>query len=92
MHRKLIHPNGHIEERVIWAVPESMQYPEGIRYRLVYVHRPGGEILALYDNHYPKGHHRHFLGAESAYVFLGMEKLMEDFANDIEEVIIHESA
>ncbi len=81
---KLIHPSGDIEERVIWSVPKRTENPDGIRYRLAYVRNR--RILVLYDNHHPKGHHKHIKNRESPYLYLGIEDLIKDFERDIEEV------
>ena len=84
-HQKLIHENGAIEERIIWDVPKTKKNVDGIRYRLVYVAKPGQKPCVLYDNHFPKGHHKHLKGSESAYLFSTVEKLLKDFQKDIRE-------
>lgn len=38
----------------------------------------------LYDNHHPKGHHKHIGGRQSAYQFSSVEDLLRDFRRDIE--------
>ncbi len=78
-------PDGSIDERVIWQVPRSHRQPEGIRYRLAYIRKGGESPSVLYDNHHPKGHHKHLDGAEFPYEFKGLENLIEDFEKDIEE-------
>ena len=40
----------------------------------------------LYDNHAPKGHHRHMMGREEAYDFLGPDRLQDDFRRDVARV------
>lgn len=81
---KLIDEAGGIEERVIWAVPKSARYPEGVRYRLAYVPKGAEKPAILYDNHHPKGHHRHIGERQLPYDFTGVERLLEDFRRDIE--------
>lgn len=66
----------------IWKVLVSATSPHGVDYSLVLL-SPTGERVVGYDNHWPKGHHRHFLGAETAYVYQGIERLMADFQTDI---------
>ena len=85
---KLIHPSGDIEEQVIWSVPKSTENPDGIRYRLVYVRNQ--KVLVLYDNHHPKGHHKHIKNHELSYRYQGIEQLIIDFDKDVEEVKGHE--
>ncbi len=82
---KLIDEYGGIEERVIWEVPESSKSPNGIRYRLAYIPKGAREPAVLYDNHHPKGHHKHLLGRQYLYEFSSVEKLLEDFRRDVEE-------
>ncbi len=81
---KLIDEASGIEERKIWEVPKNEKNPDGIRYRLAYI--PSGQKTpaVLYDNHHPKGHHKHIRGRQSAYAFVGVEKLLGDFRRDIE--------
>ena len=40
----------------------------------------------LYDNHHPKGHHRHIEGVEEAYEFVNVEGLIADFMADLSRV------
>ena len=81
---KLIDKAGGIMERKVWSVPKNEKYPDSIRYRLAYI--PAGQKLpsVLYDNHYPKGHHKHLAGRETPYEFSGLEQLLADFSRDIE--------
>lgn len=78
-------PDGGIDERVIWQVPRSHRQPEGIRYRLAYIRKGGKSPAVLYDNHHPKGHHKHLEGRQFSYEFGGVEKLIEDFEKDVEK-------
>jgi len=41
----------------------------------------------LYDNHHPKGHHRHVAGMEQPYRFIDVGRLVADFLADVERVI-----
>lgn len=74
--------DGGIEQRVIWEIPVSDSQPDGIRYRLAYI--PAGSTIptVLYDNHHPKGHHKHIRGVESPYEFVDWKTLIEDFKKD----------
>ena len=72
-------PNGLVREMTLWEVPISSQYPAGIRYRMVLVNPLTGEVLVLFDNHSPKGHHQHIRGKELAYQFVSVSKLISDF-------------
>ncbi len=84
-HIKLIDESGGIEERVVWMVPKTGSCPDGVRYRLAYI-RPGeAKPAVLYDNHRPKGHHRHRRGSEEPYPFRGIDGLLTDFHRDVEE-------
>lgn len=78
-------PDGGIEQHVIWSVPRSARQPDAIRYRLVYIRRTGEAPAVLYDNHHPKGHHKHLGDKQLPYEFVSMEKLIEDFENDVKK-------
>jgi hypothetical protein len=62
---KLVLGSGLVREAVIWEVTKTPKYPDGIRYRPALVNRFSGEVLVLFDNHFPKGHHKHLQGAET---------------------------
>jgi len=66
----------------IWKVPKSQTSPEGIDYSLALI-SPEGERVVGYDNHWPKGHHRHVLGREGAYSYRGIDRLIADFKADV---------
>jgi Family of unknown function (DUF6516) len=50
---------GLLREVVVWSVPTSNKYPDGVKYHLALVDPLSGEVVLLFDNHYPKGHHQH---------------------------------
>ena len=69
-------------EVVIWRLPRPLPPSEHrFKYRLAYVVR--GNCVIRYDNERGKGDHRHTEGREREYVFPDLEKLMDDFRNDI---------
>jgi len=50
------------------------------------VHQETGKVLVLFDNHFPKGHHRHFAdGTEAPYNFQSVSKLVEDYIQSVKE-------
>lgn len=69
----------------IWKVAKSQTSPEGIDYSLALI-SPQGERVVGYDNHWPKGHHRHVLGQESPYSYRGIERLIGDFKADVSKI------
>ncbi|PIP81440.1 MAG: hypothetical protein CO113_10515 [Elusimicrobia bacterium CG_4_9_14_3_um_filter_62_55] len=81
---KLIDEAGGIEERKIWRIAKSEKNPDGVRYRLAYIPRGQKRPAVLYDNHHPKGHHKHIGERQVAYAFDGVGKLLKDFESDIE--------
>lgn len=67
---------------VLWKIERNTRHPEGVRYRLAFI-RAGEEAPAiLYDNHHPKGHHRHISGRQAPYAFVTARKLVADFLAD----------
>jgi hypothetical protein len=82
LHDKVRTVDGVVVEFKVWQVTRSAQYPEGFKYSFFATRK--GVVLVGYDNHRPKGHHRHFGGVEEAYAFDGLEKLRADFRRDLE--------
>ena len=66
----------------IWKVPASRTSPEGVDYSLSLI-SPEGERVVGYDNHWPKGHHRHVLVEEGPYSYSGIDSLIADFKADV---------
>lgn len=70
---------GNLYEIVLWRVERNARHPEGVRYRLAFI-RTGEDVPAiLYDNHHPKGHHRHIGRREESYTFVTANRLVADF-------------
>lgn len=81
--QKLTDADGDILELVVWKVPVGTKHPKGVRYRLAFIPQGHDCPTLLYDNHHPKGPHKHSNGAESAYVFVDILRLIEDFQRDV---------
>ncbi len=73
---------GVIVEMKIWEIPGDDRYPVGYKYSLYATH--DGTVLVGYDNHHPKGHHRHLGDHEAPYRFTTIENLRNDFKADLE--------
>lgn len=41
-------------------------------------------MIVGYDNHYPKGPHKHLLDEEYSYNFQNLDQLLADFDSDVE--------
>src|SRR6266481_4623230 len=79
--QRIEYDDGGIAEMVIWRVPAPIPPSiHGLKYSLFYG-RPGIREVG-YDNERGKGDHRHYQGAETAYVFRSVEQLMADFWSD----------
>ena len=86
LHEKQVLRGGLLREGVIWRVPVSERYPDGVRYRLALVDTVSNRVLALFDNHHPKGHHSHWEdGSETAYSFQTVAKLVEDYLDAVSQ-------
>ncbi len=86
LREKVIDEHGNILELAIWQVPTTSRSPSGVKYRLAFV-RQGEQIPAvLYDNHAPKGHHRHVGGGEEPYAYSGVDRLLADFVEDVRRI------
>lgn len=80
-HRKatLEHESGKrlaLFEMVVWQVPKSKDFPEGLKYR-AWLSENGVTDFG-FDNHKPKGPHLHVGKTEIGYLFRGYEELMRD--------------
>jgi hypothetical protein len=78
---------GLLREIRIYEVPVSRTHAEGIKYSCYLGNPETGEKLVGYDLHPGKGHHRHVRGKETAYVFHGLEELLDDFAREVQQVL-----
>jgi hypothetical protein len=76
---------GNLIERVVWEIPLNRMYKEGVRYRLAFIPCGMKKTAVLYDNHHPKGHHKHLEDFELPYLFSSIEKLLIDFQKDIDD-------
>jgi len=88
-HIKVREDTGNIIEVKLWQVSPSLDKPHGYKYSLVYIVK--GKRVIGYDNAEGKGDHRHYGGKEEVYMFESVDKLFEDFYNDIKRVKKHES-
>ena len=86
LREKVVDENGNILELVIWMVPTTPKSPSGLRYRLAFVRRDDEKPVVLYDNHSPKGHHRHVEGIEEVYAFTDVDQLLADFTEDVQRI------
>jgi hypothetical protein len=69
----------------VWSMPVSPTSSQGVDYSLALI-SPEGERVVGYDNHWPKGHHRHFLGREEEYTYHDVDRLIADFHADVARV------
>src|SRR2546429_1619620 len=83
LREKVIDEEGNIVELTIWRVPVTSRAPEGVRYRLAFVRAAETTPAVLYDNHHPKGPHRHVEGRGRTIPLRGMYKLLVDFQADM---------
>jgi hypothetical protein len=80
---KYLDADGDLVELVLWQVTRSVEYPDGLRYRLAFVPSGARTPGVLYDNHHPKGHHRHSGRVEDAYPFTTAARLLRAFLTDV---------
>lgn len=76
--------DGSLVEMLVWRVPSPVPPSEhGYKYRLVYV--VDGERVVGFDNERGKGDHCHIGGAERAYGFETVDRLIDDFLLEVEK-------
>lgn len=70
-------------EMAVWRVSESPPPSEHqYKYRLVYVE--DGQRAVGFDNQRGKGDHKHVGNQQLPYVFVTVDKLIEDFIEEVE--------
>lgn len=70
-------------EMVVWRVPDPVPPSEHrFKYRLVYVE--SGRRVVGFDNERGKGDHKHFGDHEESYAFVDVERLIDDFIQEVE--------
>lgn len=71
----------------ILKVKKDDKYPQSIKYRLALIHNE--KRMIGYDNTYPEGHHKHFIGNNKElkvpYTFVDAETLLKNFKADVEK-------
>ena len=78
---KHIKDNGDIVDINIQEVKKTQEYPEGVRYSLVYVR--DGKNLVRYDNYMGHWHHKHIRDKRKDYEFKDEWQLISDFEEDL---------
>jgi hypothetical protein len=69
-------------EVVVWGLLQPLSgSTHSLKYRLAYV--VAGECVLRYDNEAGKGDHRHVGAKEMPYVFVSVDKLLDDFLADV---------
>jgi hypothetical protein len=82
-HEKRYFEDGSFQEIKIWQGPKSKGKPHGLKYSFAYI--VNNERVVGYDNYEHKGDHRHYRNIVTPYECQGLEKLWQDFNNDIEQ-------
>ena len=81
-HDKVTDERGNTLEIKIWKLARpSRDKPHAYRYSLAYI--ANGERVVGYDNGEGKGDHRHYKGREEPYRFSSIDKLLDDFYEDV---------
>ena len=67
----------------IWNIENDYQYPGGLKYSLFCVEAASGKIIIGFDNHFPKGPHKHIVSIEETYNYIDSDLLVEDFWDEV---------
>jgi len=82
LRRRVPYTETSFAELVLWHLPKPLSGSRrSYKYRLAFVVR--GECVLRYDNESGKGHHRHYRGKESTFIFESPEQLIAAFQRDI---------
>ncbi len=82
--------DGDIFRAVLWKVPTSKEFPQGIKYAFCYIHQ--SKRVLGYDNERSKGHHVHTIDLETnkeieePIEVNDIEKLFEKFKQQVSEL------
>ena len=69
-------------EVVVWRLQEPLSgSAHNLKYRLAYV--VGSQCVLRYDNEAGKGDHRHMGTQEMPYVFVSVDRLLDEFLADV---------
>jgi len=84
LRERLIVGDNRFADIVIWRVPKPVAGSAHVfKYRLAFV---VDDVCVLrFDNKTGKGDHKHVGTQEQPYVFIGVQQLMNDFWNEIDE-------
>ena len=83
--KKLVLGKVAIQER-IWAVSQTVPgSAHGYKYSLAVI--VNSECILRYDNERGNGDHRHFMDQETAYAFVSMDQLMDDFQAEVQRIL-----
>ncbi|MCX5812203.1 MAG: DUF6516 family protein [Proteobacteria bacterium] len=81
-HTKVTDEKGNTLEIKIWKISKpTKDKPHGYRYSLVYI--VDGKRVVGYDNGERKGDHRHMGNEQEDYEFTSIDKLFNDFYEDV---------
>ena len=80
---KKIRSEGSIVEIVVWRIAQPLNPCTHLyKYRLYF--GAGGQCRVRYDNERGKKDHRHFNDVEAPYLFVSINRLLDDFQHDVE--------
>jgi hypothetical protein len=81
-HQKVTDVLGNTVEVRVWRLSQPKEdKPHGYRYSLAYI--VDGERVIGCDNGEGKGDHRHFMSREEPYLFESIDRLIDDFLEDV---------
>ena len=70
-------------EMVVWRVPDPVP-PSGHRFKYRLVCVESGRRVVGFDNERGKGDHKHFGDREEPYTFVDVDRLIDDFIQEVE--------
>jgi len=72
----------------VWKVKKNKNFPEGVKYSMVYIKKVKGKYNRIFgvDNERGKGHHKHINKTESELEFKNWKKLLDSFYKEVEKL------
>ncbi len=85
LRRRVAFEDGSFVALRAWSVPSPVP-PSRHDYKYSMVYIVEGKRVIGYDNERGKGDHRHIGDTEVSYTFFTLERLLDDFASEVETV------
>jgi len=86
-HRGLTESNNYLMDIIVYKVPKSKKFPDGIKSKFRLIHAPSNSLVILIDNHEPFGFHEHTKNEERKKLVISKwEDALDLFMSKVKEL------